>query len=101
MPHELTIDRDAIARFCRTHYVTRLSLFGSVLTERFRPDSDVDVLVSFREGHVPGFLELYCLEQELSGILGGRKVDLVTEKALHARIQSSVLSAAQVQYAEG
>jgi uncharacterized protein len=101
MNNSFTIDRHAIADFCRARHVTRLALFGSVLSDRFRDDSDIDVLVSFQRGHVPGFLELYRLEQELSAILGGRRVDLVTEKSLNARIRPTVISEAQVQYAEG
>ena len=101
MSQHLAINRHAIADFCRARHVTRLALFGSVLSERFRADSDVDVLVSFQCGHVPGFLELYSMEQELSEILGGRRVDLVTEKSLNARIRPTVISEAQVQYAEG
>lgn len=49
------IDRQKIARFFRKHHILKLSLFGSVLREDFRLDSDVDVLVEFEEGHVPGF----------------------------------------------
>src|ERR1700680_2678053 len=52
-PH-ISIDREAVAAFCRRHYITRLALFGSVLRDDFRPDSDVDVLVEFQPGHVPG-----------------------------------------------
>ncbi len=46
-------------------------MFGSVLREDFRPDSDVDVLVEFEEGHVPGFFELARMEEDLSELLGG------------------------------
>ena len=48
------LDQAQLARFCRRHYIRRLSLFGSVLREDFGPDSDVDVLVEFEPGHVPG-----------------------------------------------
>ncbi|MBA2258369.1 MAG: nucleotidyltransferase domain-containing protein [Acidobacteria bacterium] len=52
-PH-ISIDRDAVSAFCRRHHITRLALFGSVLRDDFGPDSDVDVLVEFHAGHVPG-----------------------------------------------
>jgi predicted nucleotidyltransferase len=40
--------------FCERNHVRRLSLFGSVLTERFRPESDIDVVVEFEAGYTPG-----------------------------------------------
>jgi hypothetical protein len=49
------MDRERIADFCRKHHIRRLALFGSMLRDDFRADSDVDVLVEFEEGHVPGF----------------------------------------------
>jgi len=65
---------DRIADFRRRHRTRRLAFFGSVLRGDFRPDSDVDVLVRFTPGLAPGFMALYDLEQELSGLLGGRTV---------------------------
>ena len=50
----IKIDREKLADFCRRNHIRRLALFGSVLREDFRPDSDVDVLVEFEPGHVPG-----------------------------------------------
>jgi uncharacterized protein len=71
----IAIDHERIAEFCRRHHIRRLDLFGSVLRDDFRPDSDVDVLVEFEEGHEPG-LEIDSMELELHTIFG-RKVDLV------------------------
>jgi len=77
-----------------------LALFGSVLEkDRFGPERDVDVLVEFEPGHVPG-LELITIQEELSKILGGRQVDLVTPKFLNRRIREQVEKSAQVQYAK-
>jgi len=97
----IPIDRGALAEFCRRHHVRKLSLFGSVLRQDFGPDSDVDVLVEFDPNHVPGFIALHGLEEELSGLLGGRKVDLLTERFLNPRIRARVLADAEVQYAGG
>ena len=83
----LSIDRDAVAAFCRRHHITRLALFGSVLRDDFSPDSDVDVLVEFQAGHVPG-LNFVSIERELSGLLHGRKVDMVTPKFLNPAFAS-------------
>ena len=99
MPPRIAVDREKIADFCRKNHIRRLALFGSVLRDDFSPDSDVDVLVEFEMGHVPG-LAFIRLEQELSRLLGGRRVDLVTPKFLNERIRERVLGDAEVQYAE-
>ena len=91
---------EALAAFCRRHHIRRLSFFGSVLRDDFGPDSDVDVLVEFAPGCTPG-LEIVDIQEELSGLLGGRKVDMVNPKYLNRRLRPRVLPSAQVQYAEG
>ena len=93
----IRVDKQRIAEFCRRHGVRRLALFGSVLREDFAPDSDVDVLVEFEDGHVPG-LAFFAMEQELSEILG-RKVDLNTPKFLSPDFRDDVLATAEEQYA--
>ena len=95
------ISKEEIAGFCRRHNIRKLSLFGSVLTSGFTSGSDVDVLVVFEQGHVPGFIRLHGMQEELSGLLGGRAVDLVTEKFLNRRIRERVLTGAEVLYGEG
>jgi hypothetical protein len=97
----LIIPAEIIAALCRRHHIRKLSFFGYVLREDFGPESDVDVLVEFEPEHVPGFLRLHDIEQELSGLLGGRRVDLVTEKFLNRRIRDRILASAEVRYAEG
>jgi predicted nucleotidyltransferase len=92
------VDRERVAEFCHRHHVRRLALFGSVLRDDFRPDSDVDVLVEFEQGHVPGFFGLAGLELELSELLG-RKVDLRTPEDLSPYFRDQVLDMADVQYA--
>ena len=57
MSARIQLDREFIADFCRRHHVHRLSLFGSVLTDRFRPKSDVDVLIEFEPEDTPGFFD--------------------------------------------
>jgi predicted nucleotidyltransferase len=94
----LPVDRAKIAEFCRKRHVRRLSLFGSVLRADFRPDSDVDVLVEFEPGHVPG-LAFFTMETELSEILG-HKVDLNTPGFLSPYFRDQVLAEAEVQYAQ-
>ena len=77
----LSIVEDEIADFCRKYHIRKLSLFGSVLRDDFRPDSDVDVLVEYEPGHVPGFISLSRIRRELSAILG-RDADLRTPASL-------------------
>ena len=76
----IEIPKEQIAAFCRRHHIRKLSLFGSVLRDDFGPDSDVDVLVEFEPGHVPGFA-FFEMEEELSRILG-REVDFVESSGL-------------------
>jgi predicted nucleotidyltransferase len=93
----VSIDRDALSAFCRRHPIKRLALFGSVLREDFGADSDVDVLVEFQAGHIPG-LNFVSIEREFSGLLHGRRVDMVTPKFLNPRIRDQVLSSAEPLY---
>lgn len=97
MSARMAIDREKVARFCRKHYIRKLAFFGSVLRDDFGHDSDVDVLVEFEPGHVPG-LAFISMETELSEILG-RKVDLNTAGFLSPYFREAVLQEAEVQYA--
>ena len=72
------------------------AFFGSVLHEDFRPTSDIDILVEFEPGFVPG-LEFFAMEHELSNMLS-RKVDLNTPAFLSPYIRDHVLADAEVQY---
>ena len=97
MSSHVSIDRDAVSAFCRRHHIKRLALFGSVLRDDFRSDSDVDVLVEFQPGQIPG-LDFISIERELSRLLQGRRVDMVTPKFLTRRIRDHVLTTAEPLY---
>lgn len=97
---KIDIPRERIAEFCRKHHIQKLSFFGSVISEHFTQDSDVDVLVEFEPGQVVGLIRLSGMELELSEIIG-RKVDMRTPADLSRYFREEVLSAAEVQYAEG
>lgn len=90
------IPTSALGEFCRRNHIRRLAFFGSILREDFGPDSDVDVLVEFEEGHTPG-LRFFGMEIELSELLG-RKVDLNTPGFLSPYFRDEVLAEAEVQY---
>ncbi len=92
----IIIDHEKISDFCRRHHIRKLALFGSVLREDFKPESDVDVLVEFEQGHVPG-LAFFSMERELSEILN-HKVDLNTPQFLSPYFRDQVLAEAEAQY---
>lgn len=98
MEFQIQIDKNTIAAFCREHHIVKLSLFGSVLTDSFRPDSDVDVLVEFHPDHIPGLIRLSAMEIELSEIIG-RKADMRTRNDLSRYFRDEVVKNAVVQYA--
>jgi uncharacterized protein len=100
MPKPINIPRSALERFCRKHHMRRLSFFGSVLRDDFRPDSDIDVLVEFEPGHVPGLIGLAGMELELSELLGGRKVDLNTPGFFGKPLRDKIMREAVVEYGE-
>jgi predicted nucleotidyltransferase len=89
--------KEAIQAFCDRNHIRRLSLFGSILGDRFRSDSDVDVLVDFEPGKTPGYFDLAGMELDLSRMLG-RKVDLRTPDELSRYFRDRVIASAAVQY---
>lgn len=93
---KIPIPREAVAAFCRRHHIRRLSLFGSVLRNDFSSHSDVDVLVQFEPGYVPG-LALFGMQEELSRILQ-RRVDLNTPGFLSPYFRDEVLRTAEDHY---
>jgi len=98
-PSKIEIPKDKIAGFCRRHHIRKLSLFGSALRDDFGPNSDIDVLVEFELEKTPSFFRLFDMEDELSAMLGGRKVDVRTPEDLSKYFRERVLSEALVQYA--
>ena len=101
MPARIEIPQEQIATFCRERHIRRLAIFGSALRPDFRPDSDVDVLVEFDPGHIPGLFGIARMERELSALFEGRKVDLRTPEDLSRYFRQRVLEEAEVQYAQG
>ena len=88
----------ALADFCHRHAVKRLSLFGSILTDDFRPDSDVDMLVEFEPGRTPGMIGFGQMILELSEMVG-RRVDLRTPHDLSEHFRPLVRRQARVLHA--
>ena len=92
----VTIPQDTITNFCQRNHIRQLALFGSVLRPDFQPDSDVDVLVEFEPGHIPG-LAFFAMQDELSQILG-RTVDLNTLQFISPEFRQHVQTEAEVIY---
>lgn len=82
MVANIPISSAAIADFCRRWGLVELSLFGSVLRNDFRPESDVDVLVVFSPGKSLDWDQWLAMEDELSAMFGGRRIDLVERQCL-------------------
>lgn len=93
----IPVPNEVIADFCRRNQIRKLSLFGSVLTSRFRPESDVDMLVKFEEDARPTLLTMARLERELSDLMG-RRVDLRTAGELSRYFRTKVIAAALPAY---
>ena len=75
------VDEIAISEFCRRWRVAEFALFGSVLGEHFRPESDVDVLVTFAPGREWTLDEYLAMVEELKGLFG-RQVDLAVRSTI-------------------
>ena len=95
--HGIDLPTEGIAETCRRHHIRRLALFGSILTDEFRPDSDVDMLVEFEPGKTPG-LEFFGIQRELSALVG-RQVDLNTAQDLSRYFREQVMAEARPLYA--
>ena len=94
------LDREAIARACRAHDVRRLRVFGSAVSDQFRPEhSDLDILVDFAPGTPDPFDAYFGLKEDLERILG-RRVDLVmTEAVRNPHFAASAFASAVELYA--
>jgi predicted nucleotidyltransferase len=96
--HDVEIPDEAIASFCRRHGVKRLALFGSILGDDFRPDSDIDFLVEFLPGVRYSLLDLGGMWMELREIVG-REVDLKTPLDLSRFFRDQVVKQSRSLYA--
>ena len=94
----INIDQEQLAAFCRKHHLTKIAFFSSVLTGRFAPDSDVDVLFEYHPEHIPSLFDVAGMEEELSEILG-RKADMRTPRDLSHYFRDEVVRSARIQYA--
>jgi len=94
----VTVPRKRLADFCRSNHIRRLALFGSAIHGDLTPESDLDVLVEFERGHVPG-LDFFRIQDDLTRLFG-RQVDLNTPRFLSPYFRRKVLREAEVLYAK-
>ena len=97
-PATISIPSGERCALCRRNRIRKLALYGSVLTDRCSDTSDVDVLVELEPAHRVGYLGMAALEQQLSGLLGARKIHLRTPSELSPYFRDQVLATAAVQY---
>jgi hypothetical protein len=99
-PH-IDIPRKKIVEFCHKWKVREFSVFGSVLREDFRPDSDIDVMVDFEPDAKHTLFDIVSMTDELKEIFG-RKVDLMTRRAVEQSRnyirRQAILSSMEVVY---
>jgi uncharacterized protein len=98
MPAKISVDQQQLAAFCQKWNVAELALFGSVLRDDFRPDSDIDVLVTWLPGTRVSMLTIGEMAGDLEDILG-RPVDLVPKSGLKPFVRDEVLGTAEIVYA--
>jgi predicted nucleotidyltransferase len=101
---ETVLPREALVPLCERWKVQELALFGSVLRDDFRPESDIDLLVTFRPDADWSLLDHVRMQQELETLVG-REVDLVSRRAIERSEnwirRQAILSSAETLYAAG
>ncbi len=95
---KIKYSKEALRKFCIRNHIKKLSFFGSVLTDQFTDESDVDILIEFDEQAKPGLMNFVRIKRELSDLIG-RKVDLRTPLELSGYFRADVVREAQVEYA--
>ena len=93
----ILIPSQALAKICQPHHVARLAAYGSIVTEHFSENSDIDLLVEFLPGKKPSLLGLGQLQMALTTLLG-RFVDLKTPEFISTQFRQAVIDSAQTIY---
>lgn len=94
------LPRSEIIQFCRRHDISRLALFGSMVSGKMGLESDVDVLVEFKLGKTSGLFGISRLEREFSSFFSGRKIVFRTPKDLSRYFREEAEKQSEVLYAE-
>jgi len=90
---------DKIRKLCEQHYVSQLSVFGSILTDKFTKNSDIDLLVDFSNIDLQNYADNYfSLKQALEEIFR-RQVDLLEDKAIrNPYLRQSIVASKRLLY---
>jgi predicted nucleotidyltransferase len=102
LPEELNgvkIQKNKLIAYCKKNHIKKLAFFGSLLRESFNLESDIDILVEFEDEYIPGLFDLVRMEEELSSLFKGQKVDLRTPNDLSRYFRKKVIRNAEVLYA--
>ena len=98
---QIPLPMEAIEAFCRKWHIIEFALFGSVLREDFRPDSDIDVLVTFAPDYLRSLADAMAMQDEIEAIFG-RQVDLINreniERSQNYIRRKAILSSARTIY---
>lgn len=97
MNYQTKIDSQKISDYCKLNGIKKLSFFGSVLTEKFNVESDIDILIEFEENKIPGLLGVSRIQRELTELFG-RQVDIRTPNELSKYFRENVIREAEVKY---
>ena len=96
---KIQIPKNLIAKFCKTHHIIKLALFGSVLTDHFSEKSDVDILVEFDPQHTPGLFAIVEMKEELSQNLG-REIDFRTPEDISKFFRNDIIEHSYLLYGQ-
>ncbi|MBX3002237.1 MAG: nucleotidyltransferase domain-containing protein [Caldilineaceae bacterium] len=94
---KLSLSIQELETFCRANGIHRLLLFGSATNDRFRQESDIDLLVEFDPNARIGFMALGRMQRQLASVLG-KPIDLVPIRGLKPLIRDEVLKSAKTLY---
>src|SRR3990167_5188856 len=94
---KVKVSKSWIKKFCQAHHIVKLALFGSVLSDHFTTESDVDVLVEFDPQHVPGLFSFVEMKEELSQGFG-REVDLRTPEDISKLFRNEIIQQSYLLY---
>lgn len=95
--HGIEIDDEVIRAFCKENGIVRFALFGSIIRDDFRPESDIDIIVEFSPDVQIGLFGIAKLERELTEMFG-RTSEIHTYNGLHPQYRDEVLDSAEVRY---
>lgn len=89
-----------ISKICHKYHIASLALFGSILGPDFRHDSDIDLLVEFETGNIPGLFTIIKIARELSPIFFNREIDLRTPEDLAPEILEAIKNKKEMLYSK-